>query len=616
MENLVLLTQSEQETFLSTQSPSQLLDLFKQFENNEKFRVLAESLFSVFFQKTDETDPIYQQGLIFSARFLANSNPLQSLSKLLAVTQLSETATDEVFPVVRSLIVENKGNEFLSILEKFIEITTGLNQVKYLKVMADVQPSVEIFNNIWEIIYELNPQIEKVREILNIENELMPEPLSSLVPSGKPRIVYKSKFLETWWTCDIFECKAFVYLGLLINDLRSTLQKSVTADLIGIILTLGLNNELGLKLAQAGIQMSLEPLENCLEIKVSGHASKVLDASEKIIEFIYNSSPTSETFESAVILLRQQYQSMISDPANQSRQLRLAFLQHQQYLYSEKLKYLSGSSYTDLNFANVKILLLAAGNISESQTSDLAEFIDGLLFAADGKKLKYLTPRTVTLLPDQIIELVQNSFVDVGQESVIEVYFQFGQSSIEERVLTTLTEMIINENIQDELVIQKKKCSAVAVTSRMTRGVSGLLIKVITLETHPDEVQMEIFEFVAKLGIFIEKTFEEKKKTLVELKMQGFRNLADKSSFFWDEILQGNLEFERDFKEIEYLKSLDVKTLIEWVERNKMISKALVVKIINSKWGTVSHRFTEEFAVDTENVRNRIPCYSWLRIMH
>jgi secreted Zn-dependent insulinase-like peptidase len=244
----------------------------------------------------------------------------------------------------------------------------------------------------------------------------------------------------------------------------------------------------------------------------------------------------------------------------------------------------------------------------------LAEFIDGLLFAAEGKKLKYLTPRTVTLLPDQIIELVQQVLFEVNSESVIEVYFQFGQASIEERVLTALLEMIVADSISEELI--KKNSKSVNVSSRMTRGVSGLLIKAVTVDKHPDQVQADVFDFVSRLQSVVVASFEEKKSKLIEAKSQGFRSLYDKSTFLWDEILQGNLEFEREVKEVEYAKALEVQTMLDWISRNKVNSKALVVKVVSQKWGEVSHRFTEEFTLDTENVRNRIPCYSWLRIMH
>ena len=614
MENLASLSKLDQEAYLAQQSPE---ELFKLFEASDKSNPLSDIILSVFFSKTDETDPIYVSGLIAAAKALAAAHPLQSLSKLLVVTQISEGHTENVFDIAKGLVSANRGPEFLALVEKFIELTTGLNQIRYLKLMADVQPSsIEIFNNIWDIVYELNPPLGQVLEILQLDNDLLPAPIESsdFVATQKPKLVYKGKFLETWWVCDTSESKAYVYLGLLINDLRSTLQKSVTADLIAIILTLGLNNELGAKLAQAGFQVSIEPLDNCLEIKISGHASKILDASEKIMEFIYNSCPTSETYESALVMLRQQYESMTSDPSNQSRQLRLAFLQHQQYLYPEKLKYLSSSCYTDLNFANVKILLFACGHLFESQTTDLAEFIDGLLFAAEGKKLKYLTPRTVTLLPDQIIELVQQVLVEANSESVIEVYFQFGQASIEERVLTALLEMIVADSISEELI--KKNCKSVNVSSRMTRGVSGLLIKAVTVDKHPDQVQAEVFDFVSRLQSVVVSSFEDKKSKLVEAKSQGFRSLYDKSTFLWDEILQGNLEFERELKELDYAKALEVSTILDWISRNKVNSKALVVKVMSQKWGEVSHRFTEEFTLDTENVRNRIPCYSWLRIMH
>jgi hypothetical protein len=54
----------------------------------------------------------------------------------------------------------------------------------------------------------------------------------------------------------------------------------------------------------------------------------------------------------------------------------------------------------------------------------------------------------------------------------------------------------------------------------------------------------------------------------------------------------------------------------EWVQKNKLTSKALVIKVLSKTWGFIEDPITEEFNQDTENFRNHFPCYSWLRIMH
>ena len=172
-----------------------------------------------------------------------------------------------------------------------------------------------------------------------------------------------------------------------------------------------------------------------------------------------------------------------------------------------------------------------SGNFSSAQATGISEFFEGLLFAADGKKLKYLTPRTVTLLPEEIVQWSQNSNDESQEESVIEIYFQLGQASIEERVCTSLLEIILSQNAQEEIV-QKSISQTIAISSRMTRGVSGILVKAITIENHPDFVYTEIFQYLEKTLNNAKELFDNSKNCLMEAKKQHFLTFYDKCNFY------------------------------------------------------------------------------------
>lgn len=615
MEELKVLSKAELSAYLTSIKPNLLVDVTEKYLDSAP--EIAQSALDIFLTSVDPTDPLHLKALVYQATLFRDTQPMQALSSLFQVLSMSDSFNDLAFPIAKHIITSQKSEECIGLLEKIIEISSGFWQAKYLRIFADTQSTaeqIEIFNNIWEIIYELNLSLKEIHDIISAENEFIPIAHQTSDAKAKPGKVFDEKFVETWWACDGSENRSYVFLALLINDLRSTLQKSVTADLMGFILTLSLTNELGVKLAQAGIQFNIEPLDNCFEIKISGHPSKILDATESIMEYLYNSSPTPETIDIAMNMLKAQYQSMTADPANQTRQLRLAFLQHHQYLYPNKLQYLKDFLQTELNLANVKILMFVSGNVDNMPVVGTSEFIEGLLSASEGKKLKYLTPRTVTLLPEQVIVLQQSAESDAYAESVIEVYFQFGQASIEERVMTSLLEAIFATSIHDPLI--NFGCKRVSVSSRMTRGVSGVLVKVTSIDVHPDTIQQKIFECVQGVVDSISELFAGNKAELIEVKGQGFKSFNDKSSFYWDEILQGNLEFEREKKEIDYLKNLDCQAFAEWVQKNKLTSKALVIKVLSKTWGFIEDTITEEFNQDTENFRNHFPCYSWLRIMH
>ena len=584
------------------------------YSSNNIYSIMSD--FNIPSECRPEFMPESDRDLMLSLDELSSVSPLKSLVILSEAVSSNPSLHPYLFPILQKILASPKSPEIISQFEQLIGASTGYWQAKYLGLLAEFQPekaAIDIYSSIWEIIYSLNLQLPEIQSIIPLD--LCPDPSPQALPD-KPSQVYSSKFIETWWTYDNTEIRSTVNLALMINDFRSTLAKSVTADIMAILLSLGLSNSLGLRLARAGTSFAIEPLDNCFEIKITGHYSSLLDSVEKIMEFLYNSSPNSEDLEKAVDILRSQYLGMATDPLSQSRQLRLTFLQHCQYLYSEKLEFLQNMSPSELNLSNVKILLFVAGNFGEEQALGISEFIEGLLFAAEAKKLKYLSPRTITLLPEQVIECAQASNKEESEESVVEVYLQLGQASIEERVMASLLENVLNERIFQALVADRKVCRSVAVTSRMTRGVSGILVKAICEETHPDLLQREIFGYLEENCKGIAEGFEEAKRELIKIKRHDCRSFADKSGFYWDEILQGNVEFERQRKEVAFLEELKCGAFEDWIAKNKFLKKALVVKVTAQKWGEVNGGIYEEIAMDIEAFRNKYPCYSWLRIMH
>lgn len=614
MEHLQVLSKEALAAELQTFAPDQL---FKISETTYKSDPeIADSCLVIFFRSVEDSHPDYYNALLIRSDLLSQTDPFASLSSLISIVKHRPNLQSFCLPIVKKIITFHKTPEIFTKFSDLISASIGLWQVIYLNLLAETQEdkeAIEIYNTMWEVIFSLGLAPSEISNIIKGDNDLLPVDCEILKSSEKPSQVYSSKLVETWWTCEGKEMRGYVCVALMMNEFRSCLEKSVTADIVAIVLSLGLSNALGVNLAQAGTQFTIEALDNCFEVKVSGHSSKVLDSLEKIMEFLYNSAPTSEDLERAISILKAQYQNMNTELLNQSRQLRLAFLQHQQYLYTHKLEYLSNINPYELNLSHVKVLMYTAGNISAEQAVGISEFVEGLLFAVEGKKLKYLSPRTITLLPEGVVELSQSSHSENNLDSVVEIYFQLGQASIEERVLASLLENILRKGVHELL---QKSCKSVTFSSRMTRGVSGVLIKAISEEMHPAAIQEIIFSQVKSLHQNIENYFEITKAELSLLKNQEFQSFQDKTSFYWDEILQGNIEFERQRKEILYLENLLFSQFNEWLSQNKFLRKCLVVKIISQKWGPVNDPLSEEMLSDIEAFRGKYSCYSWLRIMH
>mmetsp|Transcript_28882 Transcript_28882/g.28579 ORF Transcript_28882/g.28579 Transcript_28882/m.28579 type:complete len:451 (-) Transcript_28882:663-2015(-) len=240
-------------------------------------------------------------------------------------------------------------------------------------------------------------------------NEFIPSNFDLVqIEEPKPVKVYNSDMVEAWYNTDISykDSRANAFIALFIPNFRSTALRSVTVDVIAEVLQNDINDEFGYQASYAGFNISIDALDNCFEIRVNGFADKLEALIEKIMEYIYTSYPNENSIRLIIERLIQKYKNANIDPKAHSRNARLVFLQHQQYLEEHELEVIQQLATSEIicNLAHVKVLIYMTGNIPKSDVSDLSEFTEGLLFAAEGKRVKNFSPRTVMLLSDNILE--------------------------------------------------------------------------------------------------------------------------------------------------------------------------------------------------------------------
>lgn len=407
------------------------------------------------------------------------------------------------------------------------------------------------------------PQIEGIlsKVFFPSVNEFIPTNFDVVDIEDKlPVKVYESDMIESWYNTDISfgDSRAYAYIALLIPNFRSTALRSVTADIIANVLENDMNDEFGYQATEAGFNISVEALDNAFEIKIGGFSDKLGNLIERIMDHIYSSFPNENTIRLVIEEQIEKFKNANLNPRSHSRNSRLVFLQHQQYLEDKKYEVIRELASSELiyNLAHVKVLLYVTGNLKKQDVIDTSEYIEGLLFAAEGKRVKNFTPRTVLLIPDGILEWKLNSLDQANNCSVIEMYFQFGQATVEERALTALLEQTLEEESFDELRTIQQLGYYVSASSRMTRGISGFLFKICSTEYSPDTLMDKIIEYLTAATQRFGDSFKEHKKSVISRRKEPFHTLAEKSEFFWDEIMQGNFEFKRREKEIEFLKNL------------------------------------------------------------
>jgi len=451
-------------------------------------------------------------------------------------------------------------------------------------------------------------------------NLFLPESLALLAcADAVPAKVWESKLQEVWFSADTgFQvCRACAYLLFRLPDFRSSPERYVASDLMAMVIKNDLSDEFGYLADMAGFDIGIKALDSALEVRLAGFSEKLPALVERVLAFLYNFTPKVQTVNMLLERLTEKYINADLDPLAQSRHSRSAVLLHEEYLSEVKLAALRtlSSQGFEYSLAEVHLLSFFMGNLELRSVQDLAEYTEGLLHAAEVKRIRQIAPRTLLLLNNAKLEWDVQSHNPNNANSVLEVFCQFAQASVEERALADLLEQVLEEDIFNVLRTEQQLGYLVEASSRVIRGVSGLLIRICSADYAPGVLQERLEAFLAQAIQGLGKEFQTHKHSLISIKSEPFHNLQDKADFYWNEIVQGNLEFTRKDKEIKVLRGLKLKAFRQWLTVRHFPARALMLRVHAQKWPTPEDQLSTQLREDPEGFRKQFPCYSWMRLI-
>jgi insulysin len=157
---------------------------------------------------------------------------------------------------------------------------------------------------------------------------------------------------------------------------------------------------------------------------------------------------------------------------------------------------------------------------------------------------------------------------DGGSAAVLA--FQIGDRRIESQVLSELFGTLVEQPFYESLRTQQQLGYLVFSGSRKRLGISSILFIVQSSVRDPlycaNRMLDFLGEFMAVLDAMPEQEFNNVVKGLVDNKLQPSQRLAEDVSRHWEELISGELQFERRRDEalaLKKLKKADVKRFFE-----------------------------------------------------
>lgn len=206
------------------------------------------------------------------------------------------------------------------------------------------------------------------------------------------------------------------------------------------------------------------------------------------------------------------------------------------------------------------------GNVDQSDATEAKDLILKLVDESGGGGLakKKYPKEPVAKIPPTVAESVGSlllpSLDPTEPNTAVEVYFQVGKDSIEERVLIDLLTHMMYEPLYDQLRTKDQFGYSVSCDSRWTNGVMGMHFRVVTsTKTAAETVQrieQFLLEYRTELNDMKEDEFMEQLVGLAKNKLDMYNSLSEETSSLWGEIRDGRYDWQIHRNEAVQLRSV------------------------------------------------------------
>lgn len=223
-------------------------------------------------------------------------------------------------------------------------------------------------------------------------------------------------------------------------------------------------------------------------------------------------------------------------------------------------------------WGRARVTALVNGNVLEDQAIAMAKSVQSILKYDPAKEYEQVKRRVVHLPIDKDIVFRMKHSNPEDKNSAIEVFFQTGAiGNFEHDMKLVLLSEILNKPCFHDLRTIQQLGYMVFEGHRNFANVAGLFIIVQSTVANPDKLLDRIDDFLEKarkgeLGAISQTRFDQYKKALSTAKAQPETSLNHQSCAYWQEIMNGSNEFDRDFKEIDALTTIQKEDVIDFFD--------------------------------------------------
>ncbi|XP_062187589.1 insulin-degrading enzyme-like 1, peroxisomal isoform X2 [Phragmites australis] len=263
-------------------------------------------------------------------------------------------------------------------------------------------------------------------------------------------------------------------------------------------------------------------------------------------------------------------------------------LEEQAWPWDEELAALSYLEASDLAkflphlLAKTFIECYFAGNIEPSEAKSVVQHVEDILFNVPISVCKPLSPSQH--LAKRIVKLEKGlryyypamCLNHQEENSALLHYIQTHQDNVKQNVLLQLLVLVGKQPAFHQLRSVEQLGYIALLRQRNDSGVRGLQFIIQSTVKDPWNLDARVEAFLkmfeATLYEMPDAEFKSNVNTLIDMKLEKYKNIREESAFFWGEISEGTLKFDRKEAEVAALRDLRKEELIEFFDNHVKVN--------------------------------------------
>ncbi|WCJ33462.1 Insulin-degrading enzyme-like 2 [Euphorbia peplus] len=331
----------------------------------------------------------------------------------------------------------------------------------------------------------------------------------------------------------------------------------------------------------AGLYYGITSTDSGFQVNVVGYNHKIRILLESVIEKIANFNVNPDRFSVIKEMVIKEYENFkFQQPYQQAMYYCSLILQNQSWPWMEELEVLPHLQANDL--AKFVPLMLSraflecyiAGNIERNEAQSIVEHIEDVFFKGQNPICQPLFPsqhstnRVVKLETGKSYLYPTDGLNPLDENSALVHYIQVHRDDFMLNVKLQLFALIAKQAAFHQLRSVEQLGYITALLPRNDSGIRGVQFIIQSTAKGPGQIDLRVEAFLkmfeTQLYEMTNDEFKNNVNALIDVKLEKHKNLREESGFYWREIYDGTLKFDRRECEVAAVRQLEQKEFIDF----------------------------------------------------